>query len=1269
MKRMVIAGNFGFHNIGDEAILSSIISNFRKNEMDMEYCVVSGDPDQTKGSLQVDSVFWKDIPAIIDAAKKCDLIILGGGGIFNDYWGVQVGKILTEDHAGLSYYSEFALLADMLHKPLFIYAAGIGPLATKEGRDLTRLTFELATRATLRDIESKKLLLELGCESEKLSVVSDPAFCLDSDYEKAKIVFSGLPLDDRKPNVAICLRNWNVNCIQEDWQKAIADGLDRLVESHPCNLIFIPFHNLPDYELTDDISAAEKVISHMKYREDNYLIRGVNSPQTVAGIISQCRLVIGMRLHSIILAANGSIPVVGIAYDPKVEQMMKRLGLDAFSINLMKLNSDDLYSVVEKCWREHDQIQSLVRNKSKKLKSIALHDSITTLNLMKKVGQEKVFSLADEYLRRLVLNQSQLLFESKRVETKLKGDLSEREKELFEFSILLKKNTRDLQSLNTKIEKKNEIIQKMTSTNKTVNEKLLREQVKIQALEKKEIENRKEIQGLIDHLDEISRSRGWKLLQGLWSLRLFLIPLGSKREKIIKALWHGVHTPFRIARQKKEFKPPTIFRDGYIEQDNSFVTLYTDKVNSFPDYSPRMPVETDKPDNLKVSLIVSEKNEIKSIEAWLQDIKGQTRPPDEIIIVDGGSIDGSYELLISKVDRFPIPLKVILGTSANRSAGRNIAVSNSRFPLIAVTDFGCRIPPDWLDKLTRPFIIDPETRVSAGFYRCLEKKGNLISKNELWANPHNTHPQSFLPSSRSIAFSKKVFDEVGGYPEWLQRTGEDTFLDLELKRAGGKWAFVPEAIVYWQAPKQLLSFIRKNFEWAAGDGESGVHARYYWRYVVHLIEWLTFFMGILAILAFIFLVPLKPATLWAVFTAAVFFAVLWITARNAELSQMGLIQKMFGEVVQIFGFIKGVGRRKEVTKLRYATVKGIIFLLAGVPMDDTGGGSRGAQIAGELLTQGYVVIYINRFLSYESKVLDHRTVHPNLFKIPLSAFDWETFCKENPELMNTKSIRAILEFPLPEFLELQNKIKAKGGKILYDLIDDWQSSLGSDWYSAEVEKKIIAGSHVLTATTPLLCERLENIYHRSAIHLPNAVNGRLFNYTSQYDYPFDFPRQKRIIIYTGALWGDWFDWDLLGEMADDHSDDVICMIGDYRGQMKNPPPNLRFLGLQPQNVLPAYLAYSDVAIIPWKVSRITQATSPLKLYEYLAMGCPVIAPDLEPLHGIPGVFLAKSKDDFIELVGKVNRTKLHKEQVILFIKENNWSARVRQMLASFDNEI
>ncbi|MEW6217606.1 MAG: glycosyltransferase, partial [Candidatus Bipolaricaulota bacterium] len=236
------------------------------------------------------------------------------------------------------------------------------------------------------------------------------------------------------------------------------------------------------------------------------------------------------------------------------------------------------------------------------------------------------------------------------------------------------------------------------------------------------------------------------------------------------------------------------------------------------------------------------------------------------------------------------------------------------------------------------------------------------------------------------------------------------------------------------------------------------------------------------------------------------------------------------------------------------------------------------------------------------------------------------------------------------------------GTIVYDLIDDWNTSLGSAWYSEAVERRVVASSDALVATVPSLVERLQRMSGRQVHLLPNAVNTHLFDPNKTYECPVDMPEASWVAIYIGALWGDWFDWELLVEVAARYPEAAVAAIGDYRGQCTDAPPNLHFLGLKSQQELPAYLSHADVAIIPWKDSPITKATSPLKVYEYIAMRRPVVAPHLAPLEGIPGVFLAKDRPDFLSKVEKARREPFPVGEVSEFLEENDWRTRVHQLI-------
>jgi glycosyltransferase involved in cell wall biosynthesis len=162
------------------------------------------------------------------------------------------------------------------------------------------------------------------------------------------------------------------------------------------------------------------------------------------------------------------------------------------------------------------------------------------------------------------------------------------------------------------------------------------------------------------------------------------------------------------------------------------------------------------------------------------------------------------------------------------------------------------------------------------------------------------------------------------------------------------------------------------------------------------------------------------------------------------------------------------------------------------------------------------------------------------------------------------------------------------------------------------------------------------------------------------------PDASHIIIYIGALWGDWFDWELLDRLAVALPHYAFVLIGDYHGECERPRSNIHFLGLKDRDTLPAYLAYSDVAIIPWKVNEITHSTSPIKLFEYIAMGLPVVSTDFKGLPDSTLIFRAVSSQTFIELVEEAIHFQAEEDQIMAFIEKYSWKTMLGNLQSQLD---
>jgi glycosyltransferase involved in cell wall biosynthesis len=185
-----------------------------------------------------------------------------------------------------------------------------------------------------------------------------------------------------------------------------------------------------------------------------------------------------------------------------------------------------------------------------------------------------------------------------------------------------------------------------------------------------------------------------------------------------------------------------------------------------------------------VAVIATVLNEAGAIEALLESLAGQTRRPDEVVIVDGGSRDGTAGRLAAWAATGRLPLRVIVQPGCNISQGRNVAIAATSADLIVATDAGVRLEPDWLAQLLAPFDEAQPPDVVAGFFtpaseslfECVLGATTLPALAEI-------DPATFAPSSRSVAFRRAAWAAVGGYPEWLDYC-EDLVFDFGLRDAG-----------------------------------------------------------------------------------------------------------------------------------------------------------------------------------------------------------------------------------------------------------------------------------------------------------------------------------------------------------------------------------------------------------------------------------------------------------------------------------------------------
>lgn len=311
---IVISGYYGFKNSGDEAVLQSILTALEEQGkqagVKINPVVLSIDPAWTSSTYGVQSVHRMKLGEVRNALKNSSGLISGGGSLLQDATGSKT----------IPYYLGVIKLAQWLNKPVFIYSQGIGPVHRKLFYPLIKGTFKKCQYISVRDEQSAGLLQTMGLPGERIQVVPDPVMSLTPETEGLTALES---VEDKQlPVIGISVRYWDA---QRRELRAIAEGLRELCRKQPVHLRFLPFH------FPGDEKASQEIIEQLGDLASGgskvSVCREAVHPRHMLAEVGRCDLVIGMRLHSLIYAANQLVPLIGISYDPKIDHFLKRLDI------------------------------------------------------------------------------------------------------------------------------------------------------------------------------------------------------------------------------------------------------------------------------------------------------------------------------------------------------------------------------------------------------------------------------------------------------------------------------------------------------------------------------------------------------------------------------------------------------------------------------------------------------------------------------------------------------------------------------------------------------------------------------------------------------------------------------------------------------------------------------------------------------------------------------------------------------------------------------
>jgi glycosyltransferase involved in cell wall biosynthesis len=674
-------------------------------------------------------------------------------------------------------------------------------------------------------------------------------------------------------------------------------------------------------------------------------------------------------------------------------------------------------------------------------------------------------------------------------------------------------------------------------------------------------------------------------------------------------------------------------KNAYIEEKESYIAQLLQSKNKPTaqcQFNPYDFLEKLKPINVQVidknysyvdinqsfSCVTTVKNEAIGILRFLNSINDQKLKPFELIIVDGGSSDKTTDIVESFALSSSFPVKLVKAGSVNIAEGRNIGIGESKHEIILLIDAGCELTAGFISNMVGSFEDQSSVDLVSGIYHPLEE--NELTPHFISDWEEKNDWSDFLPSARAVAIKKSIWEKANKFPEYLSRTGEDTLFDVQYRRCSKVWVINKQACVLWDAPTTLEATNKLSYAYGYGDGESGFGD------FLHHFD--------------------------------------WVRACHREYS-VALSSYQIG-------YLDGRIHR-PVIEVEHRHIKGVILILSGVPFTDSGGGQRCSQLAMAFAKDGYKICFVNIYPSFEEKNKLFLDVDYSLFEfISLDDFIVENLIDAYSQFPKI-SITALMEFPHPKFIPIVQTLKMRFGRratIIYDYIDNWRSSLGWEWYSEETEINITKVSDYLIASARTLHDDLVERTNRLVSLVPNAVNDDIFNSSLKYIRPSDLPLGNRIVMYTGALWGEWFDWDTLDFCINQLPDAEFVLIGgiDHEKSLsfKAKRVNVHFLGLKPQSELPAYLAYACVCIIPFKVDHITHFVNPLKVYEYLAMNKPVVTTPMPELDGLPCVTPASTQQEFASvLTSQLSSSHVDRQILSKFTKDNNWFARIKKLTA------
>lgn len=358
--RVLISGYYGFDNMGDEAILKSIIAALRKVNPDIQITVLSNNVEHTKSTYNVDAINRWNIAKIYIELLKSDGLISGGGSLLQD----------VTSQRPIIYYTAIIGLAKMANRPVFVYAQGVGPINNNKSKKIAKKYLNKVDYISLRDEESIALVKSIGVV-KNIHLVPDPVigFCIDNYESELCNKYK------EKSYITISVRDWDKATF--DYKRKIASCCDEIVK-RGTKVVFIPMHS------DKDAITSQQVIDIMEEKAEIFSYN--TSIEEKILCINNSKLMIGMRLHALIFAAITNTPMIGISYDPKIDSFLSLVNQPCIGDVYKEWCSDDLYKRATDIIDNPSAIKNELQNNVNKLKETSMLTALKAIKLFKSKG-------------------------------------------------------------------------------------------------------------------------------------------------------------------------------------------------------------------------------------------------------------------------------------------------------------------------------------------------------------------------------------------------------------------------------------------------------------------------------------------------------------------------------------------------------------------------------------------------------------------------------------------------------------------------------------------------------------------------------------------------------------------------------------------------------------------------------------------------------------------------------------------------------------------